>query len=102
MIKMKKPLQEYRFNFQIQGIIWSVITCVFYKLFLNELAVIARRAGISINVGFLKLIVGMETSAYTVYDYVMLILLASVVLQCVGIILAIKEKRPKNQYSSNE
>ena len=90
---METTFHRRHLSFQIMGIIWALGICVFYKIALLELGVIARRFEVYVDVGFFKSIVTANGSSFTVYDHIFVLLLCSIVLQVLGFVFAIKEHK---------
>ena len=90
---MKKTFHRHHISFQFESIIWTLATCVFYKLALFKAAVLARAVGVNIDIGFFILSIDSSAFSYTICDYIFLSLLCLIVLQGIGFTYAIKESK---------
>ena len=89
---MRKTVHMRRINFQCLGIIWTLFTCVMYKIALHELDVLLHQIGAGIDVGFFKLVIT-TNSSWSTGDSIFLYLLGALLLQGIGLFLAIREAR---------
>ena len=93
---MKVSVRKHRLSYQVQSIIWTLFTCVMYKMLLSELAVLVGRNGVSMDVSVFKVVVVAGGSTCVIADYVFVVMLASLVFQGLGVVFAIREARAKS------
>jgi len=90
---MKKTFHRYHINFQFESIVWTLATCVFYKIALFKIAVLARRVGVYIDIGFFKLTIDSSAFSQIIIDYIFVSMLCSIILQIIAFVFAVKESK---------